>query len=159
MNEAIKFWKDFIALKPDVPDAYVHLGTAYFQIQEYPGALKAAQKALELAPGMKEARYNYCLCEFILGNIEKTKSGLENLKKSCPEFLPARLVLAAADICCGDIEKGLDEIKQLKHTGLSANLVPTLKDLALRLKNEKQTAGANILSWLVLENSNFSGTQ
>jgi tetratricopeptide (TPR) repeat protein len=134
----------------------VHLGTAYFQCHDYPAALKAAIKALELSPGMKEARYNYCLCEFILGNIAKTKSGLKDLKKSCPEFLPARLVLAAADMCSGDVEKGLDEIKLLKHTSLSDNLVPTLKDLALRLKNEKQTVCANILSGLVLENSNFS---
>ena len=158
MQEAIYLWREFIALKPDVPEAYVHLGTAYFQSQDYPAALKAAIKALELAPGMKEARYNYCLCGFILGNIAKTKSGLEDLKKSFPQFLPARLVLAAADICSGDIEKGLDEIKQLKRTSLSANLAPTLKDLALRLKNEKQTACANILSGLVLKNGNFSGT-
>jgi len=155
-KEAIDLWREFIALKPDVPEAFVHLGTAYFQRQDYPAALKAAVKALKLSPGMKEARYNYCLCEFILGNIEKTKSGLEDLRKSFPEFLPARLVLAAADICSGNIEQGLDELKQLKHTSLSANLVPTLKDLALRLKNERQTACANILSRLVLAHSNFS---
>ena len=159
MKEAISLWGEFIALKPDVPEAYVHLATAYFQCQHYPAALKAAVKALEISPGMKEARYNYYLCEFILGNIEKTKSGLEDLKKSCSEFLPARLLLAAADICSGDIEKGLDEIKQLKHTSLGDNIVSTLKDLALRLKNENQTVCANILSGLILDSNKISAAR
>ena len=149
MEEAIDLWEAFIDLRPNVPEAYVHLGTAYFQCGQYPAASRAAAKALNLSPGMREAQYNYCLAEYILGNITKAKAGLEKLTQAFPDFLPACLLLAAVDICAGNQARGLNEINRLKQSSLGNDLAATIRDLANRLKGENQTDRAVMLSRLI----------
>jgi tetratricopeptide (TPR) repeat protein len=137
--EAVELWGKFIALKPNLPEAFVHLGTAYFQGKNYQAALQAAKKALELRPDMKEAIYNCALCEFILGDIRKSIVWLENLLVQSPGFLPAEFVLAAAHICSGQREKGLKSLQGLSRTKMGPSLVATCKDLAQRLKDENRS--------------------
>ena len=114
--EAVDLWERLIALKPNMAEAFVHLGTAYFQLKNYQAALQAAKKALELAPNLKEAIYNYALCEFIVGDIRKSIACLENLLVQSPGFLPAEFVLAAAHICSGRRQKGLNRLNGISRT-------------------------------------------
>jgi glycosyltransferase involved in cell wall biosynthesis len=132
-EEAIELWEKFIILKPDMSEAFVHLGTAYFQLKNYQAALQAAKKALTLNPNMKEAIYNYALCEFVIGDIVKTVSCLKNIVAKYPGYLPARFVLAAAQICSCFREEGLKNIVELSRTRMGPNLAATCKDLAQRL--------------------------
>ena len=131
MVEAIELWEKFIAVKPGVPEAYIHLTTAYLQLSQYHAARQSSKKALALAPDMKEALYNYALCEFISGELGKTVSCLENLRVKFPGFLPARFVSAAARICSGRRKEGLEDFRALRKTGI--NLVVTCRDLARKL--------------------------
>ena len=137
--EAVELWGKFIALKPNLPEAFVHLGTAYFQRKNYQAALQAAKKALELAPNLKEAIYNYALCEFIIGDIRKTIDYLEYLLVQSPGFQPAEFVLAAAHICSGQRQNGLNRLKGLNRTKMGPCLAATCKDLAQRLMDENRT--------------------
>ncbi len=131
MAEAIELWEKFIAVNPDVPEAYIHLTTAYLQSGQYREARQSAKKALTIAPGMKEALYNYALGEFISGELDKTVLCLENLQAKYPGFLPAKFVLAAARICSGRGEEGVRNMWALKNTDI--NLAITCRDLAGKL--------------------------
>lgn len=148
--EAVELWGKFIALKPNMPEAFVHLGTAYFQLNNYQAALQAAKKAQELAPDMKEAIYNYALCEFVIGDIRKSIVYLENLLVQSPGFLPAEFVLAAAHICSGQREKGLKSLNGLSRTKMGPSMVATCKDLSRRLMDENRSDWANSLIESVL---------
>ena len=154
-TEAVALWEKFIALKPNKPEAFVHLGTAYFQCKNYPAALQAAKKALELAPDMKEAIYNFALCEFIIGDIKKTIAYLENLLVQSPGFLPAEFVLAAAHICSSQGEKGLKRLKGLGQTKMGPSLTATYQDLAQRLMAAKRSDWATS----IVESTMFVGSQ
>ena len=144
-SEAVDLWERLIALKPDMVEAFVHLGTAYFQLKNYQAAHQAANKALELAPNLKEAVYNYALCEFIVGDIRKTIACLENLLVQSPGFLPAEFVLSAAHICIGRRQKGINRLNGINWTKMGSSLVATCKDLALRLMDENRTDWAKSL--------------
>ena len=143
--EAIVLWEKFIALKSDMPEAFVHLATAYFQDNNYHSALQASKKALELAPEMKEALYNYSLCEFIIGDIGEAIAYLEYLLDSSPEFLPARFLLAAAHICSGNKQKGRKRFKELSQTEMGPNLNATCRELAQRLVDDNRIDSAKLL--------------
>jgi tetratricopeptide (TPR) repeat protein len=145
--EAVDLWERLIVLKPNMAEAFVHLGTAYFQLKKYQAALKAAKKALELTPDLKEANYNYALCEFIAGDIRKSIACLEKLLVKSPGFLPAEFVLAAAHICSGQEKIGINRLSGINWTkmGSKTKLVATCKDLALRLMDQNRTDWAKTL--------------
>jgi tetratricopeptide (TPR) repeat protein len=145
--EAVDLWERLIVLKPNMAEAFVHLGTAYFQLKKYQAALKAAKKALELTPDLKEANYNYALCEFIAGDIRKSIACLEKLLVKSPGFLPAEFVLAAAHICSGQEKIGINRLSGINWTkmGSKTKLVATCKDLALRLMDQNRTDWAKAL--------------
>ena len=132
-DEAIELWQRFIALKADRPEAFVHLATAYFQQQDYYSAMQASKRALELDPAMREAIYNYSLCEFMIGDIGKTIVYLEGLLEKFPEFRPARFLSAAAHICEGDKQRGLSGFREFSQTEMGPNLSATYKDLIQKL--------------------------
>jgi glycosyltransferase involved in cell wall biosynthesis len=138
VNEAIALWQQYIALKADRPEAFVHLATAYFQQQDYRSAMQASKKALELDPAMKEAIYYYSLCEFMIGDIGKTIVQLERLLEKVPEFRPARFLAAAAHICMGDNQKGLGGFKELSQTEMGPDLSATCRELIQKLIDAKR---------------------
>jgi tetratricopeptide (TPR) repeat protein len=144
-SEAVDLWERLIARKPNMVEAFVHLGTAYFQLKNYQAALQAAKKALEIAPNLKEAVYNYALCEFIVGDIRKSIACLENLLVQSPGFLPAEIVLAAVHICSGRRQVGINRLNGISWTKMGISLVATCKDLALRLMDENRTDWAKSL--------------
>jgi tetratricopeptide (TPR) repeat protein len=144
-EEAIELWVKFIALKPDVPEAFVHLGTAYFKLKNYQAALQTAKKAMALNPDMPEGVYNYALCELIIGDIDNTIMCLKNLLFKSSGFLPARFVLAAAQICSGNRDAGLQIFKELSRTAIGQNLKATCMDLAQRLAEVNRSHWAKSL--------------
>ena len=155
-TEAVEMWEKFLALKADMPEAFVHLATAYIQCKDYRSALKAIKKALEIDPEMKEGIYNYCLCEFIIGDIHNTIRCLTPLLDQTPEFLPARLVLAAAHICAGNTQEGLKNLEDLEHTEMRSSLGATLKDLANRLSDQNRSDYARLLHASILKKDRFN---
>jgi len=146
VTEAIELWQKYIALKTDRPEAFVHLATAYFQQQDYRSAMQASKKALELDPAMKEAIYNYSLCEFMIGDIGKTIFHLERLLEKFPKFRPARFLSAAANICMGDKQRGLSGFRELSRTEMGPDLSATYKDLIQKLAGANRPDCARLLT-------------
>ena len=132
-REALKLWEELLSLNPYprlAAETYINVGTIYSRLGNYKDALGAAEKAIENAPDLKEARYNFAMAEFHSGDLYKTINVLENLLSEIPDYPPARFILAAAYCCGGDNEKGITALKELKATSLGPYLVYSCAELA-----------------------------
>lgn len=137
-DEAIELWERVLTLQPDLPEAFVNLGTAFWHTGRYQEALRAARKGVELAPKMKEAHYNYAISELHLGNASKAISILERLKMRLPEYLPARFMLAEAYFCDGRKQEGMEGLKQMRQTTMGPGLPAACLELAKGLLAAQQ---------------------
>jgi predicted Zn-dependent protease len=72
---------------------------------------------MELAPDLKEAVFNYSLCEFCVGDIQKTISALEGLIVKEPRYPSAIALLSAAYLIDGKREQALETLGQMKNMG------------------------------------------
>lgn len=135
IDEAIKLWRQAIALQPDRAESYVHLSTAFFRKAEYERSRRSALAALKLAPEMKEAIYNRALCEVCSGEFAAAGHRFARLLQNHPQFLPARFLLAVICCCTLDSDAGPQALAELLPTAMGSDLAATLQDLAQRLTN------------------------
>ncbi len=138
-EDAVSLWQQVIGLQPEMADAYVNMGTAYWNLGKYHEAVASAQKAMELAPDMKEAPFNYCLSLLHLGQARTAVPALQSLVAQFPEYLPARFLLAAARCCAGQSQKGIEGLENLKHSQLGSGLAISCQTLAQGLQSAGQT--------------------
>jgi len=129
-DKAVELWKRFIAVKPNLPEAFINLGIAYCSLGKFEDVLETAKKAMKLAPDMKEAHYNYALGKLNTGDSDEAVSVLEKLLDGFGEYLPARFILAAAYCCKGEKEKGIKILEDLKKTSIGAGLPIRCHNLA-----------------------------
>jgi tetratricopeptide (TPR) repeat protein len=145
-EEAVAYWQKLLKFQPDMPEAYVNLGSAYWQLGDYPAALNAAQKAVSLDPQMKEARFNQAISELFLGNIGEAICILEKLVQEYPQYLAALFMLSAAYCCNDGWQKGMQGIQKLGQTKLGRGLCFAFADLASRLiAARKENLAVNVL--------------
>jgi glycosyltransferase involved in cell wall biosynthesis/DNA-binding SARP family transcriptional activator len=131
-EEALKLWRKLLTLNPYpklISETYINMGTIYSRMGNYQNALEAAKKAIENAPELKEAKYNYAVAELHSGDLNKSISVLEDLLSKVPGYPPARFILAAAYCCAEDKETGLDGLNELKATPLGPFLVYSCEEL------------------------------
>jgi len=141
-NDAIELWQRYFKHRPDDAEAYVNLGTAYFNLGDYDQAAGAAQKAMALAPELKEAHFNYAISELHRGNARNAIVELERILKLHPRYPAAQFMLAAAYCCDGLSHKALAEFEKLRQTDIGPVLAVTFCDLAQRLSGANQRAYA-----------------
>jgi tetratricopeptide (TPR) repeat protein len=130
-QEALDLWQRLLAVNP-IPElsatAYVNMGTIYSRLNQFEAALEVGQKALECAPALKEAQYNYAVAELHCGNAPATINALENLLRGFPDYPPAQFILAAAYFCADQKDKGLKSLRHQKTTPTGAHLeIPSLE--------------------------------
>jgi tetratricopeptide (TPR) repeat protein len=122
-EEALQYLKKVIALKPDFPKAYQTMGNTYYNLGKYEEALSFYKKAFELKPGPRDARDTvlmYATCEMLTGNAEKTISLIETFIGDDMSFPQAVLLLAEADFCLGEKDKGAGMAQKLKDINFDA---------------------------------------
>ncbi len=132
-EEAILLWQKFLALEPVgrmAAEAFINVATVYNRTGKYEEALSAAKQAMQHAPDLKEAIYNYALAELHLGNAEKTIAMLEDLLDKAPDYPPAQFIRAAAYCCGTKREKGVESLRKLKATPIGSVLVFSFLELA-----------------------------
>jgi glycosyltransferase involved in cell wall biosynthesis/Tfp pilus assembly protein PilF len=145
-EEAIGYWQQLLALQPDMPEAYVNMGSAYWQLGDCTAALTAAQKAVSLDPQMKEARFNKAISELFLGNLRETICILEKLVQEFPDYLAALFMLSASYCCNDGWEKGMQGIQKLGQTKMGKGLCFAFADLANRLVSaQKEDFAVSVL--------------
>jgi tetratricopeptide (TPR) repeat protein len=150
-DEAIELWQRLVAIKPDMPVAYVNMGTAYLKLGKYEEALLSAKKAVEFDPNMKEALNNYALCQLYLGNVRQAIPALEKLMEQEPEYLSAQFVLAAAYCCDGKMKRGLETFEKLRQTITGPGLAVACHDLAKKLVSAQRLEYAILLLEAAIE--------
>jgi len=149
-EEAIELWQRFIPQQPDDPEAYLNMGTAYWNLGNFDQAAAAAKKAIALAPEMKEAHFNYALSELHLGNALEAIAVLERILMQHPRYLAAEFMLAAAYCCAGRENKALAGFKKMRLTAGGSVLAVSFYDLAKRFADARQTRYAiNLLETAV----------
>ena len=131
-KEAIELWQRFLILQPESAEAFINIGTAYWQLAEYREARLYAEKAIALQPELKEAHFNCAINLLHLGCAEKAIPVLQNLLECHPQYLAARFMLAAAYSCAGMQDKAQAGFRKIKRTNLGSVLAITFCDLAKR---------------------------
>lgn len=118
-DEAVALWQKLIAINPSVPTAYINLGSAYLNLRKIDGAIKASQKAMELAPDSKEAAYNHALYQLYAGNTEEAILEFEKQIKKTPDYPLAMAGLFIAYGIRGDREKVKKYLEMLQGKSFS----------------------------------------
>jgi GT2 family glycosyltransferase/glycosyltransferase involved in cell wall biosynthesis/Flp pilus assembly protein TadD len=116
-DEAVRIWKQVLAVQPNDAVAHMNMGFAYLMMRQYAETISASRKAMELDPGLREAIINYSAAEMIAGDIRTAISTLEALLKNNPNYPPAMGRLATAYLVAGRKEEGLHGLKGLKARG------------------------------------------
>ncbi len=137
-DEVIELWQRYIKHAPEDAEAFVNMGTAYFNLGRYKQAAITAQKAMALAPGLKEAHFNYAISELHLGNAPRAISVFQRILNQHSQYLSAEFMLAAAYCCAGNKNKARAGFERICQTAVGPALAVTFYDLARRLKNAHQ---------------------
>jgi tetratricopeptide (TPR) repeat protein len=89
-------------------------------LKQYEKAAILSNKALELAPDLREAALNLAGCEFMLGNVQCAISLLETILAKEPDYPPAMGRLAAVYLIDGRKEEGFKYIRNLNQRNYNA---------------------------------------
>ena len=145
-DDAIDLWQRYIKQKPDDAEAFVNLGSAYFNLGIYDQAAISAQQAMKLSPELKEAHFNYGISELHLGNTSKAIAVFESILKTHSRYPPAEFMLAAAYCCDGQKNKARTGFEKIYRTAVGPALTVTFSDLARRLyKADQQDFALSLL--------------
>jgi Tfp pilus assembly protein PilF len=74
---AIQNYKTYLDKNPKDPDARVDMGVCYFNLRDYPNAIKEMETALKYVPDHQIAHLNLGVVNLSAGNVEKSKEWLK----------------------------------------------------------------------------------
>ena len=74
---AIENYKTYLEKNPKDADARVDMGVCYFNLQDFPNAIKEMETALKYVPNHQIAHLNLGVVNLSAGNIEKSKEWLK----------------------------------------------------------------------------------
>lgn len=74
---AIQNYKTYLDKKPKDADARVDMGVCYFNLRDYPNAIKEMETALKYVPDHQIAHLNLGVVNLSAGNLEKSKEWLK----------------------------------------------------------------------------------
>jgi len=143
--EAINLWRQLVKIQPKNIKAYINLSAAYGKIGDYRKAKSAALKAMKMSPKTKEGRLNLGRSEFFLGRFDEACMVFDKLVRSNGNYYSAIFMLGASQICCGDSDKGISTIYQLKALSIWKSLPHAFMELAGLLTSAGFEANANDL--------------
>jgi tetratricopeptide (TPR) repeat protein len=131
-EEAITYWQKLISLQPGMPEAFINMSSAHWQLGNYNKARSAAQKAVTLSPELKEAHFNLAISELFLGNLPESVEILEKLTEDHPDYPAALFMLSSAYCCDGSIAEAMARFQKLSQTPMGPGLCYAFTDLANR---------------------------
>jgi tetratricopeptide (TPR) repeat protein len=116
-NEAIKFYKEAVQLRPEWAEGWWYVGTMQYDADQFAPAIPAFQALMKLAP-QASAAWNFLgLCEFEIADYDSAKRDLEEglaRGKAGEEDTGrvARYHLALLRNRAGEFEKSIELLKQ-----------------------------------------------
>ncbi|MGA8540502.1 MAG: tetratricopeptide repeat protein, partial [Terriglobales bacterium] len=150
-QEAVPLLEQVIALEPNLPIAFLQLGTALSSLREYEKAVPVLRKAVEMRPDLTVPRYQLGSALFETGDFAGAVVQLETAVARSPDWPEARFSLATAYAREDRLPDAIQEYKKVielrpKHYG--AHL---LLGRALALNGNPAEAVPNLLAAAELE--------
>jgi choline-sulfatase len=93
-QEAVPLLEQVIAKEPNLPIAYLQLGTALTSLRDYEKAVPVLRKAAELRPDLTVPRYQLGSALFEIGDFAGAAVELETAVARLPDWAEARFLLA-----------------------------------------------------------------
>jgi tetratricopeptide (TPR) repeat protein len=113
---AVHVLTDLIETQPDNEYAYFYLGAAYYELEDYPRALKAYVKALEVVPGYVGAMVNAGHTLRMLGRYEEAiRMGQQVLARAADDG-DGLFLIGAASFARGDYAKAKGFLERFLNT-------------------------------------------
>lgn len=140
--EALALWERLLESGYETAEGHVNMGTALWNLGRYEAAVRSAEAAIRIDPGMKEARFNLAMAELHCGRAERAAGILERLLQRHPGYAAGQFLLSAACGCIGELRKAQAAIQPLRATALGAHLSVSFLDLARRLDSARLKAYA-----------------
>jgi hypothetical protein len=140
--EALALWERLLDGGFETAEGHVNMGTALWNLGRYDAAVRSAEAAIRIDPGMKEARFNLAMAELHCGRAERAAGILERLLQRHPGYAAGQFLLSAAWGCIGELRKAQAAIQPLRASALGAHLSVSFLDLARRLDSARRKAYA-----------------
>ena len=102
LNAAISCYSTGIALRPDLPWAFVNRGLAHIDLKDYPGALADFDQVIALRPDMVEAYINRAVARMGVGDFSGAVADLDRVLEHPDAPVQALFRRAAARERLGD---------------------------------------------------------
>lgn len=102
---AIGKYREVIALRPDVVEAYVNLGAALAHAGRFDEAIAEYERALARSPDQPQIRLNLALAYYKAGRIERAAAEFQALHEAAPADKRVALLLADCWLQQGDNRK------------------------------------------------------
>lgn len=142
--EAVANLQRVLEAEPNVPVAYIQLGTAYTRLKDYEKALPVLRKAVELKADNAMAQYELGLALFETGNWKEAAPQFEAAVEKAPKWADAQFSLASVYARIDRVPEAmshLDICLALSPDHYRANL---LRGRILSLQKRPQEALANL---------------
>jgi len=97
MEEAARFYREAVRIKPDSPEAHNNLGSALAQSGKMAESLPHFEQAVRAAPNYVSARVNFGGVLFRMGRVAEAKAQFEAALRVMPDYGPARQNLAVIE--------------------------------------------------------------
>ncbi|MEW6054238.1 MAG: glycosyltransferase [Nitrospirota bacterium] len=111
-DEALEYWQQLIAIRPDIGKAYYGLGTSYYSLGRYEEALSSYKKALQLSPDSIDASFMYATCELYAGNPDAAIRALKNIHAIESDNPLVVQLLAVSYFCSDRKDEGFEYAKK-----------------------------------------------
>jgi tetratricopeptide (TPR) repeat protein len=113
---AVQVLTDLVTTDPQNEYAYFYLGCAYFELEEYPKALKAYVKALEIVPGYLGAMINAGHALRMLGRFDEAVRMGQAVLARMPDDGDALFLIGSASFARGEYDKARTHLERFLHT-------------------------------------------
>jgi len=112
-DEAAVLLKQVIAKEPKMTIAYAKLGTAEVGLQNFPEAIEAKRKALELLPGSPDLRFELGKVLVMAQEYEAAIPELEGVEKDLPGSWKTQILLAMSYSKTDRLPKAISECEKV----------------------------------------------
>jgi tetratricopeptide (TPR) repeat protein len=129
-----------VTLDPKHTDAFILLGTAYYQQERYLEAVKAFERALVNDPHALLARYHLAQVCMEMGNFKRALTQLHVLQSLKPDYAPTHRLQAGIFLKLEDYRQALVELCWLVEAGLADVWCFSSMGVAYRAIGEKVQA-------------------
>lgn len=104
---AAQQYRRLVKLTPDALPAWINLGVALVQLQQYQEGIDAYQTALALDPGNKQVRFYIALAYYKKSDFANAAKQLDGLRQDDPDNIGAAILLGDCYLRLGDSARAL----------------------------------------------------